>query len=186
MSYRPNGDFVQLANKTHPHVKENKALAIHLTIAIKTNRKYRQTGSHHCFVCNKCILKRHNHCFFLGKCAGHKNYRYYICFVIYTWLGTLFSLVINRHFFVFETSAFSLKTLCVLFTPWLAFAIGLVTLAEFVYTLTNMACLILFFLLIVYLVINMHLILQGQTWSEQARHIEMYKLASWRANIIEV
>lgn len=28
--------------------------------------QYAPPRAHHCFTCNKCILKRHNHCLFLG------------------------------------------------------------------------------------------------------------------------
>jgi palmitoyltransferase len=30
--------------------------------------QYAPPRSYHCFTCNKCILKRHNHCLFLGNC----------------------------------------------------------------------------------------------------------------------
>lgn len=40
----------------------------------------------HCHVCNKCILKRDHHCSFLGRCIGFRNLRYYMCFLIWTWV----------------------------------------------------------------------------------------------------
>ena len=45
--------------------------------------------SEHCFVCKKCILKRDHHCSFLGRCIGFRNIRYYLCFLIWSWVRKL-------------------------------------------------------------------------------------------------
>ena len=43
----------------------------------------------HCYLCKKCILKRDHHCSFLGRCIGFRNIRYYMCFLIWTWVRNL-------------------------------------------------------------------------------------------------
>lgn len=40
---------------------------------------YAPPRSYHCFTCNKCILKRHNHCLFMGTYF----YFYHLFFLIY-------------------------------------------------------------------------------------------------------
>ncbi|XP_022086544.1 probable palmitoyltransferase ZDHHC16 [Acanthaster planci] len=46
--------------------------------------------THHCSICNKCILKMDHHCPWINNCVGHYNYRYFIMFCIYMWVGTLY------------------------------------------------------------------------------------------------
>ncbi|XP_072033701.1 palmitoyltransferase ZDHHC16-like isoform X2 [Amphiura filiformis] len=46
--------------------------------------------THHCSVCNHCILKMDHHCPWLNNCVGHFNHRYFMLFCIYMWLGTLY------------------------------------------------------------------------------------------------
>lgn len=43
--------------------------------------------SQHCHQCKKCILKRDHHCSFLGRCIGFRNIRYYMSFLIWTWVN---------------------------------------------------------------------------------------------------
>ncbi|KAH8399088.1 hypothetical protein KR215_001887, partial [Drosophila sulfurigaster] len=51
--------------------------------------------SRHCKYCGVCILKRHHHCGFTGYCVGHQNQRYFLCFVLYTVIGSVHSLIYN-------------------------------------------------------------------------------------------
>ncbi|KAI5706179.1 hypothetical protein M8J76_005408 [Diaphorina citri] len=46
--------------------------------------------THHCSVCNRCILKMDHHCPWLNNCVGHWNHRYFFLFMIYTVLGCAF------------------------------------------------------------------------------------------------
>ncbi|XP_071490156.1 palmitoyltransferase ZDHHC22-like [Diadema antillarum] len=54
-------------------------------------QQYMPPRAHHCVVCSKCVLKRDSHCFFVGRCAGHRNHSYFVVFVFYCALSTLFS-----------------------------------------------------------------------------------------------
>ncbi|XP_071948993.1 palmitoyltransferase ZDHHC16-like isoform X2 [Antedon mediterranea] len=46
--------------------------------------------THHCSVCNKCVLKMDHHCPWLNNCVGHFNHRYFLQFCVFMLMGTLF------------------------------------------------------------------------------------------------
>ncbi|XP_076677322.1 palmitoyltransferase ZDHHC16 isoform X1 [Andrena cerasifolii] len=46
--------------------------------------------THHCSVCNKCILKMDHHCPWLNNCVGHYNHRHFFQYMAFTVLGILF------------------------------------------------------------------------------------------------
>ncbi|XP_014230832.1 probable palmitoyltransferase ZDHHC24 [Trichogramma pretiosum] len=54
--------------------------------------------SWHCNTCKTCILKRDHHCIFTGCCIGHFNQRYFLMFILYIFIGALYSLIYNNHF----------------------------------------------------------------------------------------
>ncbi|XP_055921897.1 probable palmitoyltransferase ZDHHC24 [Eupeodes corollae] len=51
--------------------------------------------SWHCSTCKTCILKRDHHCFFTGCCVGHRNHRYFLMFLIFLMIGSLYTTVYN-------------------------------------------------------------------------------------------
>ncbi|XP_006563511.1 palmitoyltransferase ZDHHC16B isoform X2 [Apis mellifera] len=46
--------------------------------------------THHCSVCNRCILKMDHHCPWLNNCVGHYNHRHFFQYMVFTVLGILF------------------------------------------------------------------------------------------------
>lgn len=46
--------------------------------------------THHCSICNRCILKFDHHCPWLNQCIGHYNHRYFFLYMIYTVIGVTF------------------------------------------------------------------------------------------------
>ncbi|XP_036325336.1 palmitoyltransferase ZDHHC16A isoform X2 [Rhagoletis pomonella] len=49
--------------------------------------------THHCSICNKCILKMDHHCPWLNNCVGFFNHRYFFLYMAYTTIGCLFLIV---------------------------------------------------------------------------------------------
>ncbi|XP_037955971.1 palmitoyltransferase ZDHHC16-like [Teleopsis dalmanni] len=49
--------------------------------------------THHCSVCNKCVLKMDHHCPWLNNCVGYSNHRYFFLYMAYTTIGCLFLIV---------------------------------------------------------------------------------------------
>ncbi|XP_012261316.2 palmitoyltransferase ZDHHC16B isoform X2 [Athalia rosae] len=49
--------------------------------------------THHCSVCNKCVLKMDHHCPWLNNCVGHYNHRYFFQYMVFTVVGILFIMI---------------------------------------------------------------------------------------------
>ncbi|XP_061181355.1 palmitoyltransferase ZDHHC21-like [Saccostrea echinata] len=54
--------------------------------------RWRPPRCHHCKLCGNCILKRDHHCFFARNCVGLKNLRYFIVFLFYACIVTVFTI----------------------------------------------------------------------------------------------
>lgn len=60
----------------------------------KTCLCFKPDRSHHCKICNKCILKMDHHCPYIGCCIGYFNYKYFNLLIFYSWLLSLLFLII--------------------------------------------------------------------------------------------
>ncbi|XP_066589228.1 palmitoyltransferase ZDHHC16A-like isoform X2 [Prorops nasuta] len=49
--------------------------------------------THHCSVCNRCILKMDHHCPWLNNCVGHFNHRHFFQYMAFTVTGVLFIMI---------------------------------------------------------------------------------------------
>ncbi|KAJ8923492.1 hypothetical protein NQ315_010070 [Exocentrus adspersus] len=49
--------------------------------------------THHCSVCNRCILKMDHHCPWLNNCVGYRNHRYFFLYMVYMVLGVFFVMI---------------------------------------------------------------------------------------------
>ncbi|XP_049591560.1 palmitoyltransferase ZDHHC16A isoform X1 [Syngnathus scovelli] len=56
--------------------------------------------THHCSICNRCILKMDHHCPWLNNCVGHLNHRYFFSFCVSMTLGCIYCSVNGRTHFL--------------------------------------------------------------------------------------
>ncbi|KAJ6640315.1 Palmitoyltransferase ZDHHC16 [Pseudolycoriella hygida] len=79
-----------MAVTTPPGVPPDGVLIVEAVSICKKCIAPKPPRTHHCSVCNKCILKMDHHCPWLNNCVGYGNHRYFILYMVYTTIGTLF------------------------------------------------------------------------------------------------
>nr|XP_006630367.2 PREDICTED: probable palmitoyltransferase ZDHHC16 isoform X1 [Lepisosteus oculatus]XP_015201879.1 PREDICTED: probable palmitoyltransferase ZDHHC16 isoform X1 [Lepisosteus oculatus] len=61
--------------------------------------------THHCSICNRCILKMDHHCPWLNNCVGHFNHRYFFSFCLFMTMGCVYCSISCRNMFFDAYSA---------------------------------------------------------------------------------
>jgi len=49
--------------------------------------------THHCSVCNRCVLKMDHHCPWLNNCVGDRNHRHFFLYMVFNVAGCLYIMV---------------------------------------------------------------------------------------------
>lgn len=142
--------------------------------------------SFHCWVCDRCILRRDHHCVFTGNCVGLNNQRHFIMFVGYLCLGALYCNYLNVDYIWELVQELNLKTLLALFAPFLAFAFGIVEGFNFVMALVSALCFFGFFLLSALFSYHAINLVNGQTTYERSHNVRMYSFSKWTENVRQV
>ena len=141
--------------------------------------------SYHCFICDTCVLKRSNHCTVLGKCCGYKNARFYYLFIAYSFLASMICNLINAEYLIELMHGFNEKILLATFMPFVAWLFGIVDNMKLFSVFANTICLFLSAVLFFFFIVNIRIVLNGQTWHEYAKNINDF---NWTLadNFIEV
>ncbi|XP_043086924.1 palmitoyltransferase ZDHHC16B isoform X2 [Puntigrus tetrazona] len=56
--------------------------------------------THHCSICNRCILRMDHHCPWLNNCVGHFNHRYFFSFCLFMSMGCIYCSISSRDMFL--------------------------------------------------------------------------------------
>lgn len=70
--------------------------AVYITVAASICKKCiapKPPRTHHCSVCDKCILAMDHHCPWLNNCVGYYNARYFYLFMVYMVIGVSFIII---------------------------------------------------------------------------------------------
>lgn len=128
----------------------------------------------HCHTCKKCILKRDHHCSFLGRCIGFRNLRYYMCFLVWTWIGLFYCNILHVDYTYELVGSFSWRVIVACVFPFGAWLFGLLNHFSLLLSFLCSTSLILSLYILFLIIQQVHLIIHGQTWYEYGKNIQIF------------
>ncbi|KAL8589224.1 hypothetical protein ACOMHN_017026 [Nucella lapillus] len=85
--------FVAVALPTADGHVERKSYPYWSWVKCLMCQKERPPRCHHCTLCGMCVLKRDHHCYMTGACIGVNNQRFFLVFLVWGLLLTVFGTV---------------------------------------------------------------------------------------------
>jgi len=61
---------------------------------------YKPVRTHHCSICQRCIIKMDHHCPWVNNCVGLGNHKYFLLFLFYVNMAALYALMLLMYRFV--------------------------------------------------------------------------------------
>jgi len=130
--------------------------------------------SEHCHLCKKCILKRDHHCSFLGRCIGFRNIRYYMCFLIWTWIGLVYCNILHMDYTYELVGSFSWRVIVACLFPFGAWLFRILDHFSLLLSFICSSSIILSLYVLFLIIQQIYLIINGQTWHENGKNIQIY------------
>ena len=98
--------------------------------------RFKIERTHHCKVCNKCVMRMDHHCPWLSNCIGKYNYKYFILTILYGFLMTFFIFV---SFFKYIFAINICKRISIVYSiiNTFAYACNFILFSFFIYLIKN-------------------------------------------------
>jgi len=68
----------------------NREVQSHYGEYCKKCFKKRTIRTHHCYVCNKCVINMDHHCPVVNNCVSSRNNKHFILFLLYLFTGSIY------------------------------------------------------------------------------------------------
>eukprot|EP01121_Diplochlamys_sp_Union-15-3_P009324 TRINITY_DN2541_c0_g1_i2.p1 TRINITY_DN2541_c0_g1~~TRINITY_DN2541_c0_g1_i2.p1 ORF type:complete len:295 (+),score=7.58 TRINITY_DN2541_c0_g1_i2:73-957(+) len=90
-------------------------------------RNIKPDRAHHCRMCNRCVLKMDHHCPWVNNCVGFCNYKYFMCFLFWTFVLCLYLAIVTlpQMFHLDFEHQFSTRHIQIMVIFFVAIAFGL-------------------------------------------------------------